>query len=402
MRYRSMNSDLFHAYSGPRNPRILLVGEAFGEAEEKAKLPFVGVSGQELWRMLGQAFSEVRPDLHAHAADLCAPQWGLAWIPRRDAWLEAASIGMTNVLNERPPGNKLEAFCGSKTEVGKDYPYNAMVPAKYLLPKYLHHLDRLKEQVACLRPNLVVAMGNAACWGLLNTTGITSIRGTTVHSPLGVKVLPTFHPASLLYEGQWSNRPIVIADLMKAAREAAFPEIRRPPRSIIISPDFDEVMDWINETIVMKPWRLAVDIETAGGMIDTIGFARSPSEALVVPFGPHRYRRGQNFVVIRPRRNGQEVTNYWEFEEECEVWRLIKRLLEAGLNLVFQNGVYDLQYLIRMGIRPNCCADDTMLAWHSLFPEMRKSLGFIASILTDESAWKELNKHKADTARREK
>jgi len=33
---------------------------------------------------------------------------------------------------------------------------------------------------------------------------------------------------------------------------------------------------------------------------------------------------------------------------------------------------------------------------------MRKSLGFIASILTDESAWKELNKHKADTARREK
>jgi hypothetical protein len=43
-----------------------------------------------------------------------------------------------------------------------------------------------------------------------------------------------------------------------------------------------------------------------------------------------------------------------------------------------------------------------MLAWHSLFPEMRKSLGFIASILTDESAWKELNKHKADTARREK
>lgn len=352
--------------------------------------------------MLGQAFSEVRPDLHRHAADLCGPQWGLAWIPRRDDWLNAASIGFTNVLNERPPGNKLEAFCGSRAEVGKDYPYAAMASAKYLLPKYLHHLDRLKQQVHDLKPNLVVAMGNAACWGLLGTTGITAIRGTTVMAPIGVKVLPTFHPASLLYEGQWSNRPIVIADLMKANREAAYPEVRRPPRTVIISPELDEVEEWVEQTLRDRPWRLAVDVETAGGMIDTIGFARSPSEALVIPLGPHRYRRGQNFVVIRPKRGAAECTNYWDFEEERKVWSLIRRLLEAGLDLVFQNGVYDLQYLIRMGIRPRVCRDDTMLAWHSLYPEMRKSLGFIASILTDESAWKELNKHKADTARREK
>jgi uracil-DNA glycosylase len=391
-----------YGYSGPEMPRILICGEAWGADEEKAKLPFVGVSGQELWRMLGQAFADVRPDLHSHAAELLGPRWGLAWVPRRNDWLEAASIGFTNVLNERPPGNKLEAFCGTKTEVGKDYPYAAMVRAKYLLPKHLHHLERLKEEVAAFKPNLVVAMGNAACWALLGTTGITAVRGTTVMSPLGVKVLPTFHPASLLYEGQWSNRPIVIADLMKASREAAHPEIRRPLREIIISPEEDQVEAWIEETIRARPWKLAVDIETSGGMIDTIGFARSPSEAMVVPFGPHRYRRGQNYVVIRPSRQGEERTSYWEYEEECRVWRLIKRLLEAGLDLVFQNGVYDLQYLVRMGIKPSICTDDTMLAWHSLFPEMRKSLGFIASILTDESAWKELNKHKADTARREK
>jgi len=394
--------DAMFGYSGPPDPKILIVGEAWGADEEKTKLPFVGVSGQELWRMLGQAFSDIRPDLHSYAADLCGPQWGLAWISRRDDWLCAASIGMTNVLNERPPGNNLEAFCGTKTEVGKDYPYNAMVRSKYLLPKHIHHLERLKEQINALKPNLVVAMGNAACWGLLNTTGITSIRGTTVLAPSGVKVLPTFHPASLLYEGQWSNRPVVIADLIKASREALFPEIRRPPRQIIISPEENEVEEWITETIENKPWRLGVDIETSGGMIDTIGFARSPSSALVVPFGPHRYKRGQNFVVIRPIRKGVPVTSYWEFEEECRVWGLIKHFLEAGIDLVFQNGVYDLQYLIRMQIKPNRCSDDTMLAWHSLFPEMRKSLGFIASIMTDESAWKELNKHKADTARREK
>jgi len=398
-----MNSDLFYAYSGPRNPRILLIGEAFGAEEEKAKLPFVGVSGQELWRILGQAFPDVHPDLHSYANELCNPSWGLSWLGRRDAWLNAASIGMTNVINERPPGNKLEAFCGTKTEVGKDYPYNAMVRAKYLLPQYIHHLDRLKEQINTLKPNLIVAMGNASCWAILGTTGITALRGTTVMSPsVGIKCLPTFHPASLLYEGQWSNRPVLVADMIKASREALFPEIRRPPRTVIISPEEDEVEEWIETTLADRPWRLAVDIETSGGMIDTIGFAKSPSDALVVPFGPHRYKRGQNFVVIRPIRKGVPVTNYWEFEEEVRVWKLIKRLLEAGIDLVFQNGVYDIQYLVKMTIKPNRCEDDTMLGWHSLFPEMRKSLGFIASILTDESAWKELNKHKADTARREK
>lgn len=405
----SQRGSNLYGYSGPPNPKVLLVGEAWGADEDKAKLPFAGVSGQELWRMLGQAFSDAHPQLHSKAADLCDVRWGLAWLPLRNEWLHAVGIGMTNVINERPPGNKLEAFCGSKTEVGKDYHLPAIMQAKYLKPQYLHHLERLRHEVQTLKPNLCVALGNAACWGLLGTTGINSIRGTTVMSPsLGVKVLPTFHPASILYEGQWKNRPIVVADLMKASREAAFPEIRRPDRTLIISPELYEVKDWFEETISMMreersdSRRVAVDIETSGGMIDTIGFARSDKEALVVPFGPHRYRRGTSFVIIRPQRNGEIRTNYWEFEEECKVWRLIKAFLEYGLPLVFQNGVYDIQYILKMTIRPNYCADDTMLGWHSLFPELRKSLGFIGSILTDEAAWKELNKHKADTARREK
>jgi len=245
-------------------------------------------------------------------------------------------------------------------------------------------------------------MGNAACWGLLNTVGITSIRGTTVLSEqLGVKVLPTYHPASLLYEGQWSNRPIVVADLMKASREGDFPEIRRPPRSVVISPTLQEVRDWIGAILHAPPWRLAVDIETSGGLIDTIGFASSPSSAFVIPFGPHRYRRGTGYVVVKPVRMGVVNTNYWSFEEECEVWQLIFSLLESGIPLVFQNGVYDLQYLLRIGCRPANPADDTMLAWHSLYPELAKSLGFLGSILTDEAAWKKLNAFKADTTKRD-
>jgi len=146
---------------------------------------------------------------------------------------------------------------------------------------------------------------------------------------------------------------------------------------------------------------MAVDIETSGGLIDTIGFARSPSEAIVVPFGPHRYRRGTGFVVVRPVRDGKEVTNYWSMEEERIVWKLLKRLMESGIPIVFQNGTYDLQYILKMGIRPNICMDDTMLAWHSLYPELPKGLGFLGSILTNEAAWKKLNSLKADTVKRD-
>lgn len=398
----SLQSHNLYGYSGPPDPKILIVGEAWGEHEDKMKKPFVGVSGQELWRMLGEAFPHIRPDLHHHASELCDPRWGLAWVPRRDEWLDAAKIGFTNVLNIRPPNNKLEALCATKTEVGKDYPYSALTKGKYLRTEYLHHLDRFKSQVRDLRPNLVVAMGNAACWGTLGTTGITAIRGTTTLSPEGQKVLPTFHPAGLLYEGQWSNRPIVICDLMKAAREAEYPEIRRPARTINIYPTLEEVEQFVEQTCASHPWRMGVDVETSGGMIDTIGFAWNESEAFVVPFGPHRFRRGNNFVIIKPKRDGVDVTSYWSFEEECRVWKMLKWMLESGINLVFQNGVYDIQYLLRMTIRPNKCSDDTMLAWHSLFPELRKSLGFIGSVLTDESAWKELSRHKADTARRDK
>lgn len=399
---------LTSTYSGPPNPRILLVGEAWGADEEKLKMPFVGVSGQELWRLLGEAFAGLAPELHSHALELCGPQWGLAWVRRRQPWLEAAGIGMTNVLNMRPPNNKLEALCVAKKdlEASASYPYAALVRGKYLQRQYLHHLGRLNREIEELRPNLVVAMGNAACWGILNTIGITSIRGTTVLSqPINgstpVKVLPTFHPASLLYEGQWSNRPIVIADLLKAAREADFPEIRRPNRRVIISPTLEEVRDWIEETLQSRPWRLAVDIETSGGIIDCIGFARNPSDCLVIPFGPHRYRRGQSFVIVRPIRNGEAVTNYWGFEEEKQVWTWIKLLLESGIPLVFHNGVYDLQYIRRMQIYPTNCADDTMLLWHSLYAELPKRLGFVGSILTDEVAWKQLNRLKSDTTKRD-
>ena len=396
---------LFSAWSGPRRPKMLLVGEAWGEHEETARAPFVGESGKELWRMLGEAMPDLWPSEHARVADL--HRFGLAWIKSRTDWLSEASIAFTNVFNFRPLNNKIPSICCAKKDLPHDYDcgeFPALVRGLYLQPQYLPELFRLRDEIRESAPNLVVAMGNTATWATLQATNISSIRGNTTSSSImgrPIKVLPTYHPASLLYEGQWQRRPIIVTDLMKACRESQFPDIRRPRRSILINPTLAEIRDWRDSVFQNPPPYLACDTETTAGLIDTIGFAKSADDAIVSMIGPHRVKIGQRFDYIFPKRDGQKTSSYFTVEEELQFWPLIFSLLESNIPKVFQNGLYDLQYLLKLGCCPNNCTEDTMLLHHSLYPEQQKSLGFLGSIHTDESSWKLMRKHHADTEKRD-
>jgi uracil-DNA glycosylase len=383
----------FSAYSGSRSPRMLLVGEAWGQSEEELRKPFVGESGKELWLMLGEAMPHLAPELHAEASAM--HRYGLAWVKKREAWLDAAGIGFTNVLALRPPGNKLDALCASKSELpdgGKTYTLPAIIKGKYLLPEFLPELARLWEEIDATRPNLVVALGNTACWGLLGATNIGSIRGTVTRSYRrtgevqtdGPKTIATYHPAAIIR--QWSWRPIVVVDLMKADREAAFAEIRRPARSVIVNPTLAQAESWTRSTIASPPPLMACDIETAFGQITCIGFARARDDAIVIPF-------------VDSARPG---ANYWpDASAESQAWQLVRGLLESPIPKVFQNGLYDLQYILRMGIRPEGLQEDTMLLHHSWFPEMQKGLGFLGSIFTSESSWKLMRRTRQDSEKRD-
>lgn len=385
----------FAATAGPRKARVVLVGEAWGEGEVSCRQPFVGESGKELWRMLGEAWPEVEPELHLAASKM--HRYGYAWVRERKDWLDAAGAAFTNVLALRPPGNNLEALCGTKAEVGgNSYLLPPLTKGKYLRREFLPELDRLFVELAELRPNLVVALGNTACWALLRATNIGSIRGAITNSAPGCvgsteldaiesyKVLPTYHPAGVLR--QWAWRPIVVADLMKAHRESAYAEIRRPERTVLIDPTIEEVEAWTAETLRGRWRRLSPDIETFGGQIKCIGFARSISEAIVIPF-------------MDKRKPGW---SYWPtIGQEQRAWRCVQRLLECSIDKVGQNFLYDLQYICKLGLRPRALKDDTMLLHHSLFPEMQKGLGFLGSIYTNEASWKLMRRQKADTEKRD-
>lgn len=349
--------------------------------------------------MLGEAWPDIAPEEHSRVSELF--RYDLAWVGQRRGWLNEASCAFTNVLAFRPPGNRLDDLCVSKAEVGKDYSLPSLVRGKYLREEFLPELSRLAEELETCQPNLVVAMGNTACWALLQATNISQIRGTITSSvDSGLKVLPTYHPAAILRQWQW--RVITVADLMKARREMASAEIRRPSRAILINPTLAEWRQRVESLLASPPPLLACDTETSLGLIDTIGFAASADSAFVCQVGPHRNAVGKGYSTIWPLRDGQRRSSYWSMEEEIEFWRLNQQLLESSIPLVFQNGLYDLQYLLKMGLRPNCLAgEDTMLLHHALFPELQKGLGFLGSIYTNESSWKIMRKQKSDSEKRD-
>ena len=188
------------------------------------------------------------------------------------------------------------------------------------------------------------------------------------------KLLPTYHPSAVLR--QWDNRPTVIADLMKAARESAYPEIRRPPREIWIEPSLSDISEFI-ATHIAGCRLLSVDIETSGSRVTCIGFATSASVAIVIPFDDTRKASG----------------SYWPTrEDEVKCWHLVRSVLSDGsIPKLFQNGSFDVSFLLRAyGIKTLGCAEDTMLLSHALQPEGLKGLGYLGSIYSSESAWKSM------------
>jgi uracil-DNA glycosylase len=125
----------------------LIVGEAPGAEEDRKGEPFVGRAGQLLNSML-------------HAVGLAREQ-----------------VYIANVLKCRPPGNRDP----SPTEAAECLPY-------------------LEQQIALLKPKIMLAVGRIAAQNLLRTDKTLGSLRQQVHR-FGASSLPlivTYHPAYLL------------------------------------------------------------------------------------------------------------------------------------------------------------------------------------------------------------
>lgn len=333
---------------------IMIIGEAWGEHEARERTAFVGPTGYLLNNLLTEA-----------------------GIRRADCYL-------TNVLNFRPHANKIEMACGPKEEGIPGYP--SLFPGRYVSKTFRSELIRLGAEIQDVRPNVIVCLGNTAMWALVGKTRIGALRGVvqmSTHTKAGFKILPTYHPAAIMR--QWGLRPLVVLDMMKARRESAYPDIRRPKREIWVEPTLEDILEF-DRKYIQPCERLAVDIETAGHLITCIGFAPAPDIALVIPF-------------LDTRRAGR---SYWiDPESYREAVHLVGTILSRPTPKTFQNGLYDITFIYRAwGIKVRGATDDTMLLHHALQPESLKSLGFLGSVYTDEGAWK-LMRRKKSTIKRE-
>lgn len=387
--------------------KLVFVGESFGRHEAARGHPLVWWSGWELAQMLVAAELAPKPEFKYPGSG--AP---ISMIRRFETqmiayWSELrrnSGIAVTNVFNAHPDGDKTELFFASVGE--PDLP-SIRIKSRVLrlLPQHRHHVERLYDELFLLKPNLIVALGNFACWAILGKTSISAIRGTvSVSDRLGIKTLPTFHPAALRDE---KLRPTIVADLKKARREAEFPEVRRIRRWITAErPEskqkvtLAEIRAWLAEPATSY----ATDIETGYALFTRAELKAMPSamkRILAELIAMVSFARDAHHSVVIPfmTRDDPEL-NYWSLEEEIEVWKILLDVLNSDIPKCWQNGIFDLSHFLRNRIRVRNSIDDTMILHHALYAELPKALGYLGSIHSDEIAWK-LMRSTGDSLKRE-
>lgn len=312
--------------SGPRSAKIAIIGEAGGAYENAQLRPFVGPAGSILEQCM-------------HSAGLI----------RSETYL-------TNVVKWQPPGNDISPY------------YNSTKGT--FSPAGVECVNALREELALVDVNVLVACGATAFSALAGMKGILKYRGYIFPS-IGFdrvrKVLPIIHPAAAL-RGMYTYRHLIAADLKKARIESAFPELKRPERQLVYEyGNVEEALEWLRY-FEDQP-RVCFDIEVINYNLACIAFSSDPSIACSIP-----------------------VAERWSELDELQIWRGIQRVLGNPASIkVAQNAIFDTQFLLTNGIEVKGPIEDTMIAHHVMFPELQKGLGFLGSIYCGSQAyWKDL------------
>ncbi len=347
---------------GPLSARVMVVGEAPGEEEERRGVPFCGASGYELNRML------------------------------QEAGINRSECFVTNVIRERPFKNDLSHFIAMdkngkliRSQNSKLIDHSRFRKCRdlWVTQEVFDGLALLQQELALVKPNVVVAVGNAAMWALTGKWGVSKWRGSMLQADANLgayKVIPTYHPAAVLR--QWTWRAAVVHDLRRAARFRNGEGYPVPRYNFILRPSYAEAIQTLDRLIRRadngERLRLAHDIETRAGHIACYGIAWSRTDAICIP------------IMCVERAEG-----YWDLQSETEIVLRIRRLLtHPQVEVIGQNHSYDSQYTDRFAFFVPNLKLDTMIGQHALFADLPKALYFLASIYCDYYVyWKDEGKN---------
>lgn len=315
--------------SGDPHAKIMIVGEAPGEHEELQGLPFVGPSGEILWRYMNEL-----------------------GVTREECWV-------TNVCKYRPAGNKFDNLF-----IEKGKPSDELAEG----------IEELKAEIMFVKPHVIATMGGWPLWYVTGKagekngkpvpgTGSMSYRGSILPSTfqrtpfIYFKVVACIHPAVLTRN--WKIHPTLKLDLRRVVEESHTSSIVYPTHETVVDPTWDLVRE-----LAQAEW-LSVDIETfrdkkKGSQLACVGFSDSPSRGVCIT----QDRDQMKYLLTCPA----------------------KKCLQFGQD-------FDIPYLwYHEGWEVTNYSWDTFVAAATLQPEWPRSLAFLCSIYTRYPFYKEERK----------
>lgn len=319
---------------GPENAKIMVVGEAPGENEERDGIPF-------------------HPE--AQAGSILMEVMQRQGIFRED-------IRLANLHHYRPVGNRFVSVLGSD--------------------ELRSGLAELQQEIWKNKPTVIVAAG---AWPLYYLTGkcgrdrgkpkpgsgIENYRGSILKCTLegcdNIKVIPTYHPSFVARNR--TKYPTFDVDWQRIRSDAEFRELRLPEREFIIDPLGSELDGWVER--IINNGIASADIESIkySNHILCYGFAIDPTTCIcIVNHGSHDFGFKQ----------------------------AVARILSSGVKLIYHNGTFDQIVSENNGFKIKNYFWDTMVGQHSMYPELPRSLAYITSVETREPYYKDEGKAEED------
>lgn len=234
---------------------------------------------------------------------------------------------------------------------------------------YFHVMNNNHEE--CLRlintvkPKTILSLGERA---LLFLTGKRNIDKWHL-SPLDTleqftcrKVIPTFNFKRL--NAQYDHRFYFYKAVERACANI-YPGPWKRKRQNFHHPTMGT---FTHEWMLGSPI-LAIDIETSHGIINTLGIAWSPNDAVAIKCRPE---------------DASSPEEFYHF------WQAISTMLSnPDVKKIYQNNIFEAAYFNMYGIQVRGTYHDTMFANKVLYPEFKSGLGNVGRIHTMEPYWKD-------------
>ncbi len=324
---------------GSITPKLMIIGEAPGKAEDESGVPFVGPSGAMLDSFLSKAH-----------------------ISRNECYI-------TNVVKYRPPMNDLKKL--------------------HLIDVSLEQsIDELwRNEINVLHPNCILLVGDTALEAVTGYSGILNYRGSILTARDGhTKCVPTIHPAALMNRYDSNNEQaggldyvyskLIQADIIRAVEESHTNVLNLPDRDLKVANNSLDVFRFFKSYSLLS--RVAVDIESINCIPVCVGFAFNHHCALSIP-------------LLRQIGPKHKLTDMGDNElDEC--WKLVDETLRTK-QLIGHNFKYDEFKLGLAGFECPAVISDTLIKTRVIFPELPdKRLSTVASLWTREPYYKEEGK----------